>query len=226
MATTVVFEGQVEIPLTLRSLADFRRWATSDEFPEQGRIDYVAGRIEVDMSPEELFCHGTLKGEILSGLYRLVKPDTLGYLFVSRARISSMPGDVSAEPDVVFLSHETLDSGGVRLVPKAGGPPRRYVEMEGGPDLVVEIVSDPSVNKDTRLLPEAYFKAGVREYWLADARVEPLVFQIHRRGPSGFEPVEPDGEGYQGSSVFGRRFRLDGHRDARGMPAFDLRVGE
>ncbi|OHB83603.1 MAG: hypothetical protein A2V98_16150 [Planctomycetes bacterium RBG_16_64_12] len=50
MATTVVFEERVEIPLNLRSLADFRRWATSDDFPERGRIDYVAGRIEVDMS--------------------------------------------------------------------------------------------------------------------------------------------------------------------------------
>ena len=65
MATTLIIEEQVEIPMDLRSLADFRRWATSDEFPERGRIDYINGRIEVDMAPEDLFCHSTLKGEIL-----------------------------------------------------------------------------------------------------------------------------------------------------------------
>ncbi len=43
MATTVLFEEQLEIPLNLSSLADFRRWATSDVFPERGRIDYVGG---------------------------------------------------------------------------------------------------------------------------------------------------------------------------------------
>ena len=226
MATTVVFEGQVEIPLDLRSLADFRRWATSDEFPQRGRIDYVAGRIEVDMSPEELFCHGTLKSEIHGVFYQLVKRGDLGRLFIDSTRISSVPGDVSAEPDVVFVSHEALASGRVRLVPKAGGERDRYVELEGGPDLIVEIVSDASVKKDTRLLPAAYFKAGVREYWLADARREPLVFQVHHRGQSGFEPVEPDADGFQQSTVLGCRFRLEGRRDAHGMPAFDLLLKE
>ena len=226
MATTLVLEGQIEIPLDLRSLADFRRWATSDEFPERGRIDYVAGRIEVDMSPEELFCHGTLKSEIHGVFYQLVKRGDLGRLFIDSTRISSIPGDVSAEPDVVFLSHEALTSGRVRLVPKAGGERDRYIEVEGGPDLIVEIVSDSSVKKDTRLLPEAYFKAGVAEYWLADARREPLVFRIHRRGESGFEPVAPDAEGFQQSTVLARRFRLEGRRDAHGMPAFDLHVQE
>jgi len=226
MATTLVLEGQIEIPLDLRSLADFRRWATSDEFPERGRIDYVAGRIEVDMSPEELFCHGTLKGEIHATLHQLVKQGDLGYLFVDRTRISSIPGDVSAEPDVVFVSHEALTSGRVRLVPKAGGERDRYIEVEGGPDLIVEIVSDSSVKKDTGLLPEAYFKAGVGEYWLADARREPLVFRIHQRGQSGFEPVAADAEGFQQSTVLARRFRLQRRRDAHGMPAFDLLLKE
>jgi Uma2 family endonuclease len=35
--------------------------------------------------------------------------------------------------------------------------------VEGGPDLVVEIVSDSSEEKDLDRLPRAYFSAGVRE---------------------------------------------------------------
>ena len=54
VATSLLIEDRLEIPLGLRTLADFRAWALSDDFPEKGRIDYVQGRIEVDMSPEEV----------------------------------------------------------------------------------------------------------------------------------------------------------------------------
>jgi Uma2 family endonuclease len=223
MATAVVLEEDVEIPMDLRSLADFRRWATSDDFPERGRIDYIAGRIEVDMSPEDLFRHGTLKGEIHGVLYQLVKEHNLGHLFFDRARVSSPEADLSAEPDIVFVSHEALAEGRVRLVPGAAGGAPWYVEMEGAPDLVAEVVSNSSVAKDTRRLPAAYFKAGVREFWLADARREPLVSRIHRRGESAFEPVEPNAEGFQRSPVFDCAFRLDGRCDPEGKWMFDLR---
>jgi Uma2 family endonuclease len=222
MATTVLFEEQVEIPLNLRSLAAFRRWATSDDFPERGRIDYVAGRIEVDMSPEDFFCHGTLKTEIVAVLHRRVKEDHLGHLVTDSTRVSSVEADLSAEPDVVFVSHATLDAGRARLIPKAGSEPRRFVELEGAPDLIVEIVNDHSVQKDTQRLPEAYFQAGVSEFWLADARGESLVFRIHARGESSFEPVEPDPEGFQPSAVLARSYRLEGRRDTQGNWAFDL----
>jgi hypothetical protein len=53
MASSVIFEERVEIPY-FHSLAEFRAWALSDDFPERGRIDYIDGRIEVDMSPENL----------------------------------------------------------------------------------------------------------------------------------------------------------------------------
>jgi len=46
MANTIVFEDQVEIPLDLGSLGNFRRWAASDSFPQRGRIGYLQGRIE------------------------------------------------------------------------------------------------------------------------------------------------------------------------------------
>jgi len=223
VASTVVFEEQVEIPLNLRSLAEFRRWALSDGFPERGRVDFLAGRIEVDMSPEDFFCHGTLKVELIRVLSQQVKDARLGHLVTDRTRVSCPDADLSVEPDIVFISKDTLETGRARLVPAATGEPGRYVELEGAPDLVVEIVSDRSVVKDTRRLPEAYFKAGVREFWLADARSEQLIFLIHDRGDAGYQAVEPDSEGFQSSAVLGRVFRLDGQRDARGNWNFDLR---
>jgi Uma2 family endonuclease len=222
MAVSVIFEERLEIPLDLCSLADFRRWAQSDQFPERGRIDYIAGRIEVDMSPEDFFCHGTLKTEIVRVLSQQIKTQNTGHLVIDRTRVSCPAADLSAEPDIVFVSHDTLRTGQARLVPKAGGEPGRYIELEGAPDLVVEIVSDTSVAKDTQRLPDAYFKAGVGEFWLVDARREPLVFRIHQRGESAYRPVDVGADGFQASAVFACSFRLDGSRDPAGNWTFDL----
>jgi Uma2 family endonuclease len=222
MAATVVFEERVEIPLTLRSLAEFRQWAQSAEFPERGRIDYLAGRIEVDMSPEDIFCHATLKTEIVGVLQRRIKRENRGYLMSDCTRVSNPAADLSVEPDVVFVSREAIDEGRIRLIPKAGAADR-YVELEGAADLIVEIVSDRSVAKDTRRLPEAYFRAGVAEFWLFDVRGKTPHFSIHRRDPSGYEAVAADAERFQRSTVLNCRFRLDGARDARGFSNFDLR---
>jgi len=212
--------------MDLRCLADFRRWATSDGFPERGRIDYIAGRIDVDMSPEDLHTHGKLKTELVGVLWQRVKQAGLGELYTDRARVSCPEADLSSEPDVVFVSESSLNSGRVRLVPKTGGGADRYVELEGPPDLIVEIVSDASVRKDTERLPAAYYRAGVTEFWLIDARGDDLLFRIHYRGPSQYEPATTDAEGYQYSTVLDRRYRLDRSRNAKGRIVFDLRERE
>ena len=222
MATSVIIEEQVEIPLDIRSLDDFRRWALSDGFPERGRIDFVSGKIEVDMSPEDLFCHGTLKVAIAAKLFERIEREDLGHLLTDRTRVSVPAANLSVEPDVLFLSHQSLDTGRVRLVPKSGGEPGRYVEVEGPPDLIVEIVSDSSVTKDTQRLPAAYAVAGVPEFWLADARKEPVVFRIHHLVEGAYRPAQADAEGYLRSNVLACRFRLDAGRDARGHWKFKL----
>ena len=105
MANCVIFEERIEIPY-FRSLAEFRAWATSEECPEEGRIDYIAGRIEVDMSPEEFFCHGTLKSELVTVLNQKVRTQRMGYLLTDSTRVSCPEADLSVEPDVVFISEE------------------------------------------------------------------------------------------------------------------------
>jgi Uma2 family endonuclease len=222
----IVLEENVEIPMHIQSLADFRHWAHSDEFPERGRIDFLGHRIEVDMSPEDLFSHGSAKMEIGTVLYLHVQDHDLGFVFSDSTRISSPLAELSAEPDIVFLSHKTLESEKARLVPKATGAPGRFVEIEGAVDLVVEILSDSSVTKDTRRLPPAYFAAGVCELWLVDARGDEPQFQIHHRGQTGFGPVAPDEEGFQTSGVFEHRYRLERQTTSRGHWRFDLKIAK
>jgi Uma2 family endonuclease len=220
MATCLVFEDQLRIPLPLDSLAEFRLWAHSDDFPERGRIDFIAGQIEVDMSPEDLFAHGTLKTEIASTLYEFIKGQGIGQVFVDCTRVSCPAANLSVEPDVVFLSDAAIDVGRVRLVPKASGEPDRYIEIEGPPELIVEVVSDSSQGKDTGRLPAAYFAAGVNEFWLVDGRCDPPTLQIFARGTAGYEPVAADG--YQRSPTLGRRYRLTRRRNRHGRPVYDL----
>ena len=215
-------EEQLEIP-AISSLEDFRRWALSDEFPKRGRIDYIGGRIEVDMSPEDLFTHGNLKGEIYGVLWTRVKRQRSGVVFVDSSRLSSPSANLSVEPDVVYISRRAVDSGRVRLIPKASRQPGRYVEIEGAADLTVEIVSDSSVTKDMQRLPEAYFHAGVREFWLVDARGPELAFQIYHRGSDQFESTEADADGFQRSTVFPCAYRLDRGQDPVGLWEYDLR---
>ena len=221
MATSILIQDSLEIPF-VRSLAEFRVWAASDAYPQQGRIDFLAGRIEVDLSPEDLYCHGTLKTRLVIVLGQIMDAGDLGELFTDKTRVSSPQADLSAEPDVLFVSYDSLEEGRVRRVPKATGEPERYIEFEGAPDLVVEIVSDESVGKDTQRLPVAYYRAAVPEFWLLDVRRGRLDFEIHQRGPAEYEPVAPDTDGFRHSAVFDRSFRLSRRKGRAGGWQYDL----
>lgn len=197
----------IRIPPSAHDFAGFRRWSTSSWFPKKGRIDYLAGWIEVDMSPEDLFTHSAAKSEIAAELQMLITRADLGNVFIDRSRIASPLAQLSAEPDIVVVLWDTLDSERVRLVPKKRKP-ERFVELEGGPDVVVEILSDESVGKDLRRLPPLYAAAGVPELWLTDACRKKLRFEILTLAGSEYQKVEADAEGWIRSPRLGRTFRL------------------
>ena len=221
MTTSIRFQEQIEIPCC-RSLAEFRRWAASDQYPDNARVDYVAGHMEVETSPEDLFTHGNLKTKLIVVLGTLLEQRDLGTIFSDCTRIASTEADLSAEPDIVVVLHESLQNGQVRLVARSGDD-TRFAELQGAPDLVVEIVSDSSVSKDTTRLPAAYWHAGIPEFWLIDARGDELVHHIYRRGPSAYAPASQDLNGFLRSEVFGCSFRLSRYRHAKtGQWAYDL----
>lgn len=87
-------------------------------------------------------------------------------------------------------------------------------------DLVVEVVSDGSVKKDTKRLPPLYARAGIPELWLIDARDADLRFEIHTLHGGRYEIVRQDGEGWVRSPCLQRFFRLAG----RDLPDLDARV--
>ena len=57
--------------------------------------------------------------------------------------------------------------------------------IEGGPDLVVEILSPSTSNRDKRTKARLYAEAGVREYWLVSPESETIEVLALRDG--GYE---------------------------------------
>ncbi len=227
--STIVIASEIdvpplEIPGGIASLTDFRRWVFSKSFPETGRIDYIDGRIEVDMAADDLFVHNLPKTELTATLHHLVKERELGWLFCDGARISCPEAELSAEPDVVFIAKESYERGRTTFRKSKSRSHPGYVEIVGPADLVVEVVSDSSVRKDTRLLPDAYFRSGVEEFWLLDCRGNDVSFEISVRGPKKFKAVKVEADGYRRSTILNAAFRLSRKRAGAGMWRYDLDV--
>ena len=220
-AKTILFDNRVRVPADVFDLASFRRWATSDDFPEEGRISFLDGQLEIDMSPEDLLFHSPVRGATTAAVWILVRERELGRVFVRGMRFTNETSRISLIPDLTFCSWETLESGRVSIVESVPGT-ERYLEIVGAPDCVVEIVSKSSVSKDTRVLKKKYFQAGIDEYWLIDARKAEIDFQLLTRGDSGYEPVSADRQGYRKSSVFPLKFKLTRERDRIGHWRYTL----
>lgn len=215
-------DSLVRIPASACSFPGFRAWTHSDAFPEEGRISFVGEEIFVDMSPERLDSHNKVKTEVTAVLRNVVVEDDLGNLYSDRTRVVNELAVLSNEPDGVFGKWETFESGKLRQVPSETED-GDYIELEGVPDWVMEIVSPSSEQKDTKALREKYHRAGIPEYWLIDARSEKVSFQILQHRRSGYGAASKRG-GWQVSSVFGRRFRLTRQRDRLGQWQYRLEV--
>lgn len=219
MAAVIFQENGIRIPEWVKDLDTFRRWAASDEYPEKVRIDYIDGEIWVDASMEDVFAHNQVKTEFTAVLQVLVKSHKLGRFFADGLRVTHVDADHSVEPDGCFVSQEGWQDR-VRAILGAGGG---YVELEGSPDMVLEIVSDSSVEKDTKRLKKQYWEAEIPEYWLVDVRGERLGFDIFRRTANGYVATRKK-DGWIKSAVFGTSFRLTRQADDLGHPEYSLEV--
>jgi Uma2 family endonuclease len=212
--------NQVSVPSWVVDLESFRRWADTEDFPEKARIWYLKGEVLVNMSKEQLFSHLAVKQEFSLVLGGLVKAGKLGSFFPDGLFLSNIEADIGGNPDGTFVATKTFQSEEVRLIE---GAEEGYAELEGSPDMVLEVVSASSVSKDTKLLRQAYWEAGIREYWLVDARSEPVTFEILRHTAKGYAAARKQ-DGWQKSAVFGKAFRLTQDKNALGHPEFTLEV--
>src|SRR5262249_55614405 len=152
------------------------------DFPRTGYSWWLCGEVWIDMSKEQVFSHVLVKTEITISLGGLVKRERRGLYLTDGLLLSNFAADISGNPDGTFLSTETLQSDRLRLIEGAQGG---YTEIQGSPDMVLEVLSNSSVHKDRDILRKAYWEAGIREYWIIDARKDPLQFDILRHTARG-----------------------------------------
>lgn len=207
MTITTFDETAFDIPSGVDTLNGFRRWAYSRRFPERGRISFLDGKLEIDMSPEEIDSHSTPKGAIFAAMLNFNEMHDLGRVFPDGTMVVNVRANIANEPDVTFCSWQTLQSGRVEIKSSLSGK-RRYMELRGSPDVVVEIVSRSSGHKDKNILRQKYYDAGIREYWLIDAQGESIDFELLTRSSGRFRAVRAGKDGSRLSAVFKRRIRI------------------
>jgi Uma2 family endonuclease len=122
-------------------------------FPEDGlRHEILDGEHYVSAAP--YLRHQTVLGELHATLHAFLKANRYGRLFVAPADVLLSRHDI-VEPDLVFVSNERLDI----LTEK---------NIQGAPDLVVEVLSSGTKQIDQGLKLERYERFGVQEYWIVD----------------------------------------------------------
>lgn len=215
-----LYDEHLQIPNWVLDLESFRRWTDDDAFPETGQVSFLKGDMWLEMSKEQLFEHNQAKSEINSGLHVFVKAKRLGRFYMDGAFLSNEDADISNQPDGIFVSTSASQQKLVRVVE---GRTRGHVELEGTPDMVLEVVSDSSVEKDTVILRQAYAEAGIREYWLVDVRQSPPKFDILRLTPRGYVASRKRA-GWSRSEVFDRWFRLTQQAGSDGFPQYTLEM--
>ena len=118
------------------------------------------------MSPSASFGHQDIAGEILFQIRAFLERKPLGRVVTD---VDVRLGErLVYRPDLVYLS-----------AAKAARVKGRVTEP---PDLIVEIISADSRQRDTRTKRDDYERAGVAEYWLIDPELGTFQFLVLRDG--------------------------------------------
>ena len=137
--------------------------------PDDVRYELLDG--ELVMSPAPRLSHQMTCMELGALLHMFVKARGLGQVFSAPCDVVLSDTDV-VQPDLLFVANERahmlLDGDNV----------------QGPPDLVVEILSPSTAEGDRTLKRALYAQHGVREYWLVDPDAKTVTVLL--LGAAGF----------------------------------------
>ena len=154
--------------------------------PDSQKVEWVKGEGIVYMPPLTRHQEISLFLSQLLGLF--VDFFRMGRIMIAPLEVKLWPGGPSREPDLFFISTNNL----YNLTEK------RY---EGGPDLVIELLSTGSLKIDRVDKFSEYEKAGVLEYWLIDPRPFQQQADFYVMTPDGLHSAEVDKKGRYHSTV-------------------------
>ncbi len=140
--------------------------------PDETRAELIDGEITVMNAP--LPRHGRIVFELGVAIRTHVRGKAAGEVFLAPVDVALPSGDV-VEPDLLWLRQDRLEIVRTRI--------------EGAPDLVVEVLSPTSLDRDRHVKKALYARNGVREYWIVDpdARsIEVFALDGERYEPAGY----------------------------------------
>ena len=146
-----------------------KEWTYEDylTLPEGGPLRYeiIGGELKATPSPNTR--HQEISGRLFYMIYGFLLKNPLGKVFDAPYDVvlSHHPFFV-VEPDLVYVSKERLPIVGLK-------------NIEGIPDLIVEILSEWTEKRDRREKFSLYERSGVPEYWIVDPETEAIqVFRL------------------------------------------------
>jgi len=160
---------------------EFLKWAGEDTYAE-----WVDGEVILLMPPKSAHQEIVL---FLAYLLRTVSSltgDTKVVVAPFEVFLPSRPS--SREPDIIVITGERLQN-------------LSNERFSGGPDLVVEVVSEDSVRRDRVEKFLEYEREAVREYWLIDSRPRHWGLSVFVLEQGSFVPMEENDEGWFESRV-------------------------
>ena len=158
-------------------------WEQFDALPDDTKAELIDGELIYAMPANERHNAAQLFIQTVLSLY--VVKQGLGRVFTDQFEMRL--GLQRFVPDVSFVRTAHLD----RVLP---------TRIEGPADLVVEVLSPDSAERDRGVKLREYAAAGVQEYWLLDPDAERI--EVYGRQPDGaFAALEPDRTGTMASQV-------------------------
>ena len=147
------------------------------ETPDDERYELLNGELVMSPSPKEI--HQSISGILHLVIGAFVRERSLGKLYFAPFDVVLSDTDV-VQPDLLFVSNERI---GIVTADN----------VRGAPDLVVEILSPATAERDRTVKLDLYARHGVKEYWIVDPDARTITVLL--RGEGGFEVVGVYGEG-------------------------------
>lgn len=151
------------------------------------RYELLDGELILVGSPNE--DHQIANMKIGYRMYSFVEENDLGQVFHAPYDVLFTDTDV-AQPDILFVSNEREHI-------------RTPANIQGAPDLIVEILSPSSSRRDWRDKRELYAKHGVREYWIVDPANHIVWVMLLRDGVLEIEETYTEGDAVASSVLEG-----------------------
>ncbi len=162
--------------------------------PDDERYELLNGELVMAAAP--LLYHQYILRKLLNKMSDYIDERNLGELYSSPADVVLSDTDV-VQPDLLFVSSH-----------------RSHIltreNVRGAPDLVVEILSPATAERDRTIKLDLYAQHGVKEYWIVDSDARTITILVRRESRFEVAGIYGEGQTLRSPTLAGFTIELDG----------------